>query len=442
MIDVGEEVRYARSGELNIAYRVLGEGPLDLVWVPNWLSNVDLWGEEQRFARFFDRLASFARVIVFDRRGSGLSDPVVGAPTLEERMEDIRTVMEGAQSERAAIVGFSEGVPMAALFAATFPERSSALVLYAGYARTMVSDDYPWAPATGDGRWRCMISQWGTGRNVAWFAPSMVDDPAFVAWWARFERSAASPGSVRQILRLNAEIDVRDVLSAIQVPTLVLHREGDRTIEVGNGRYLAEQIPDARLVEVPGDDHVPMVGDQDALLDEIEEFLTGARSIRETERVLATVMFTDLSRSTELAGSLGDRRWRSLLERHDAAVRREVERCRGQAIKSLGDGVLATFDGPARAIRCALAIRERLRPLGLELRAGLHTGEIETIENDVSGIAVHITARVLESARPGEILASSTVRDLVVGSGLAFEDRGTHELRGVPGEWRLHAVVE
>ena len=330
---------------------------------------------------------------------------------------------------------------MAALFAATFPERSSALVLYAGYARTMVLKDYPWAPATGDGRWRCMISQWGTGRNVAWFAPSMSDDPAFVAWWASFERAAASPGSVRQILRLNAEIDVRDVLPAIQVPTLVLHREGDRTIDVGNGRYLAERIPGARLVEAPGDDHVPMVGDQDALLDEIEEFLTGARSARETERVLATVMFTDLSRSTELAGRLGDRRWRGLLERHDATVRREVEPARGRPIKSLGDGVLATFDGPARAIRCALAIRERLRPLGLELRAGLHTGEMETIENDVSGIAVHIAARVLEAARPGEVLASSTVRDLVVGSGLAFEDRGTHELRGVPGEWRLHAVV-
>jgi class 3 adenylate cyclase len=441
MIDVGEEVRYARSGELNIAYRVLGEGPLDLVWVPNWLSNVDLWGEEQRFARFFDRLASFARVIVFDRRGSGLSDPVVGAPTLEERMEDIRTVMEGAQSERAAIVGFSEGVPMAALFSATFPERSSALVLYAGYARTMVSDDYPWAPATGDGRWRCMISQWGTGRNVAWFAPSMVDDPAFVAWWARFERSAASPGSVRQILRLNAEIDVRDVLSAIQVPTLVLHREGDRTIEVGNGRYLAEQIPDARLVEVPGDDHVPMVGDQDAILDEIQEFLTGARDEHEPDRTLSTVLFTDIVGSTELASEMGDRSFRDLVERHDAVIRRELRRHRGREVKTMGDGFLATFDGPARGIRCAVACVRELRAVGIKIRAGLHTGETEMVGDDVGGIAVHIAARVMALAGASEVLVSSTVKDLVVGSGIDFADRGVHDLKGVPGEWRVYAVA-
>jgi class 3 adenylate cyclase len=441
MIEVAQDVCYARSGELNIAYRVLGEGPRDVVWVPNWLSNVDAWREEPSFARFFDRLASFARVILFDRRGSGLSDPVIGAPTLEERMDDIRAVMEAAGSEQAAIIGFSEGVPMAALFAGTFPERSTALVLYAGYARTTTSDDYPWAPATGDGRWRRMIRDWGTGRNVAWFAPSMSDDHAFVAWWGRFERAGASPGSVLQILRLNAEIDVRDVLVAIQVPTLVLHRSGDLIIDARNGRYLAQHIPGARLVELPGRDHVPMVGDQDALLDEIEEFLTGARSAREGERVLATVMFTDLSGSTELAGRLGDRRWRDLLERHDAIVSREIERFRGRAVKSTGDGVLATFDGPARAIRCAVGIRASLRALGLELRAGLHTGEIETIGEDVGGIAVHIAARVLDAAHAGEILTSSTVRDLVVGSGLGFEDRGSHELRGVPGEWQLHAVA-
>ena len=433
--------RYARSGEINIAYQVRGEGEIDLVWVPNWLSNVDLWYEEPSFARFFDRLASFTRLIVFDRRGSGVSDPVVGAPTLEERMDDIRAVMDAAGSERAALWGFSEGGPMAALFAATHPERVSALILYGAFARTQTTPDFPWAPGTQDGRWSRAVRCWGTGENLETFAPSAAEDSRFRAFWARFERGAASPGSVLSVLRLNAEIDVRSVLPAIAVPTLVMHRDGDVTVAVENGRGLAREIPRAKYVELPGIDHVPMVGDQEAILDETEEFLTGARHSREPDRVLATVLFTDIVGSTELAGSLGDRRWRDLLQSHDALIRRELDRFRGREVKTVGDGFLATFDGPARGIRCAVEIVEVVRRLGVEVRAGLHTGEAEVMGDDVGGIAVHIGARVVAVAAPGEVLVSGTLKDLVVGSGIEFADRGVHRLRGVPGEWHLYAVA-
>jgi class 3 adenylate cyclase len=437
--------RYARCDELNIAYQVVGDGDLDLVWVPNWLSNVDMWRDEPSSARFFDRLASFSRLIIFDRRGSGVSDPVVGAPTLEERMDDIRIVMDEVGSERAALFGFSEGAPMASLFAASHPERVSALVLYGAYARSLATPDYPWAPAAlrpgGEaGRWDTAIRSWGTGENLRIFAPSMADDARFRRWWGRFERAAASPASAVEILRLNREIDVREILPAIGVPTLVLHREGDRTVAVENARFLAREIPGARLVEQPGDDHVPMVGDQDALLGEVEEFLTGVRQEREPDRVLATVLFTDIVGSTERAGELGDRAWRDLLASHDALVRQELERHRGREIKTVGDGFLATFDGPARAIRCAVAATRAVSQIGVQMRAGLHTGEVEVIGDDVGGMAVHIGARVGASASPGEVLVSGTVRDLVVGSGIGFHDRGAHTLRGVPGEWRLFAV--
>ncbi len=437
--------RYARSGDLNIAYQVVGNGALDIVWVPNWISNVDMWRDEPSSARFLDRLASFSRLIVFDRRGSGLSDPVVGAPTLEERMDDIRIVMDEVGSERAALFGFSEGAPMAALFAASHPERVSALLLYGAYARTMRAPDYPWAPAgyagtAEEGRWDGAVRHWGTGENLSVFAPSVADDTRFRAWWGRLERAAASPSSVVEILRLNREIDVRGVLPAIGVPTLVLHREGDLTVDVENARFLAREIPDACLIELPGDDHVPMVGDQDALLGEVEEFLTGMRQEREADRVLATVLFTDIVGSTERAGELGDRAWRDLLAAHDELVRRELERHRGREIKTVGDGFLATFDGPARAIRCAVAATRAVSQIGVQMRAGLHTGEVEVIGDDVGGMAVHIGARVGASARPGEVLVSGTVRDLVVGSGIDFHDRGPHTLRGVPGEWRLFAV--
>ena len=434
-------IRYARAGELNIAYQTVGEGDLDLVWVPNWLSNLDVWRDEPSFARFFDRVSSFSRLILFDRRGSGLSDPVAGAPTLEERMDDIRIVMDAVGSQRAALWGFSEGSPMAALFAATYPERVSALVLYGAYARSLAADDYPWGPARRDGRWTIAVREWGTGSNLELFAPAVAGDARFREWWARFERGAASPGSVLEILRLNGEIDVRDVLSTISVPTLVIHRTGDRVVDVENGRFLAEHIPGARYVELPGDDHVPMVGDADTIIDETEEFLTGMRPGAEPDRVLATVLFTDIVDSTRRAGELGDRRWRDLLDSHHAVVRGELARFRGREVKTVGDGFLATFDGPARAIRCALAVRDAVAGLGLEVRAGLHTGEAEVMGQDVGGIAVHIAARVVAAARAGEVLASSTVRDLVVGSGIEFADRGRHALRGVPGEWRLFAVT-
>ena len=437
------ETTYARSGDVNVAYRVVdgADSDLSLVWVPNWLSNVDYFYEEPTFVRFFDRLAAFSRLILFDRRGCGLSDPVMGAPTLEERMDDIRAVMDATGTERAALWGFSEGAPMAALFAATYPDRVSALVLYGAFARSLPAPDYPYAPAADGARWARAIRDWGTGANLELFAPSAADDARFRAWWARFERGANSPGAALEILRLNAQIDVRDVLPAIRVPTLVLHRGDDVTVNVECARHLAATIPGARLVELEGADHVPMVGDQEAILEETEEFLTGARPRREPDRVLATVLFTDIVGSTELAAQLGDRRWREVLAEHDALVRRELERHRGREVKTVGDGFLATFDGPARAINCAVAIARAASGAGLTIRAGLHTGEAEVIGADLGGIAVHIAARVVALAEPGEVLASSTVRDLVVGSGIEFADRGSHTLRGVPGEWRLFAVA-
>jgi pimeloyl-ACP methyl ester carboxylesterase len=433
------ETRYARSGDLNIAYQVLGGGDLDLIWVPNWLTNVDIWWEEPTFVRFFQRQASFARLILFDRRGSGLSDPVVGAPTLEERMDDIRAVMDTVGSERAAICGFSEGAPMAILFAATYPERSTALVLYAAAAKMYPTPDYPFAPAATD--WRGVIRNWGTGQNLELFAPSAASDPRYRTFWGRFEKATASPGWLLRVLRLNAEVDVRAVLPSISVPTLVIHRAGDQTVDVKNGRYLGQTIPGARYVELPGDDHVPMVGDQDAILDEIQEFLTGARDEHEPDRTLSTVLFTDIVGSTELASEMGDRSFRDLVERHDAVIRRELRRHRGREVKTMGDGFLATFDGPARGIRCAVACVRELRAVGIRIRAGLHTGETEMVGDDVGGIAVHIAARVMALAGASEVLVSSTVKDLVVGSGIDFADRGVHDLKGVPGEWRVYAVA-
>ena len=432
------QTRYARSGDINIAYQVVGDGDHDLVWVPNWLSNVDVWWDEPEFARFFERLGSFSRLLMFDRRGSGLSDPVTGAPTLEERMDDIRAVMDAAGSERAALCGFSEGAPMAVVFAATYPERVSALVLYGAYAKTVPVPDYPFGPAAVD--YRDVIRRWGTGDNLDLFAPSALADRRFRAAWGRVERSTASPGWVLRVLRLNAEIDVRAVLPTISVPTLVIHRAGDRTVDVRNGRYIAAHVPGARYVELPGGDHVPMVGDQDAILDEIEEFVTGGRVEREPDRVLATVLFTDIVGSTRLASEIGDRAFRDLVASHDRTIRRELRRHDGREVKTTGDGFLATFSGPQRAIRCALDAARDLRELGIEIRAGLHTGETEVIGDDVGGIAVHIAARVMAKAGPSELLVSSRVKDLVVGSGIAFADRGLHALKGVPGEWRLYAV--
>jgi class 3 adenylate cyclase len=435
--------RYARSGDIHIAYIVEGDRPMDLVWVPPWISQVEYLWSEPSLAAVMERLKGFARVITFDRRGSGLSDPLLGAATLEEQMDDVLAVMDAVGSERAAVVGTLEGGPMAALFAATYPERTHALILYATFARATWAPDYEFAwPA--EERKRSMaesLEHWGEGRVAGAVAGAYMADPELREWAGRLERLAASPATIARIFDLIGEFDVREVLPSIRVPTLVLHRRQDSFISVEHSRYIAKHIPGARLVELEGSDNLFSIGDSEAIVGEIEEFLTGARHDREPDRMLATVMFTDIVDSTRRAAELGDRPWRELLERHDALIRRGLERHRGREVKRTGDGFLVTFDGPARAIRCAASVAEAVRTLGIELRAGLHTGELEVMNGDLGGLAVHIAARVMGLAGASEVLVSGTVKDLVVGSGIDFEDRGTHELRGVPGDWRLYAVA-
>jgi class 3 adenylate cyclase len=435
---------YARSEDLHIAYQVVGAGPRDLVLVPPFVSHIEHYWEDPLVSRFLTRLASFSRLILFDKRGTGLSDrvPPDRLPTLEQRMDDVRAVLDAAGSQRAALFGPSEGGPMSALFAATYPQRTSALILYGTFASTIRDAAYPWGmdPKERDKVVQAISDRWGQGTYVELLAPSLAGDERFRKWWARLERLGASPGAAMALRRMNGQIDIRQTLSAIRVPTLVLHRSGDLDTSIEEGRYLAAHIPGARFLDLPGADHLPWVGDQDTLLDEVQEFLTGTRPAAEPDRVLATVVFTDIVASTERAAELGDRRWRDLLFSHHAIVRRELERFRGREVKTVGDGFLATFDGPARAVRCAAAIRDGVGGLGLSIRAGLHTGECELIGDDVGGIAVHIGARVAATARAGEVLVSSTVKDLVVGSGIQFVDRGSHRLKGVPGSWRLFAV--
>jgi class 3 adenylate cyclase len=434
--------RYAKSGDLNIAYVVEGDQPLDLVWIPPWISQVEyLWAEDS-LTRVMDRLTQFARVITFDRRGSGLSDPLAGAPTLEEQMDDVLAVMDAAGCERAAIVGTLEGGPMAAMFAATYPDRVSALILYAAFSRATWAPGYEFAWSAEERQVRMdeLVKHWGEGWVAAGVAPSRMADPDFLEWAGRLERLAASPSTIQRIFDLIGEFDVRDVLPSIRVPTLVLHRVEDTFIKIEHSRYLAERIPGAKLIELPGGDNMYSLGDSEALLGEMEEFLTGERHRTEPDRMLATVLFTDICNSTEHMARMGDRGWRYMLERHDALFRRSLERHRGREVKHTGDGFLATFDGPARAIRCAADHAESVASLGLEVRAGLHTGELEVMDGDLGGLAVHIAARVMDRADPCEVLVSSTVKDLVVGSGIAFQERGAHELRGVPGEWQLFSV--
>jgi class 3 adenylate cyclase len=435
------ETRYARSGELHIAYQVVGEGPIDLVWVPGWISNIEHYWDEPSIARYFNRLASFSRLILFDRRGTGVSDPVERAPTLEEQMDDVVAVMDAAGSEQAAVYAQLEGGAMAAMFAATHPERTSALVLYEAQPRMSWAPDYDWAMRDEVRRARA-AEGWGDGSRIMMLAPSAAQDPRLRRWFARLERLAASPATAEKMLMMHAQVDVRAVLPQVQAPTLVLHRADDPFIDKRHSLYLAEHIPGARYVELGGSEAITFGRDDDSLLEEVEEFLTGTRHSAETERVLATVMFSDIVDSTRLAADLGDRRWRDLLESLSAAVGRQLRTHRGRAVKTMGDGFLATFDGPARAIRCALSIGDEARAdFGVEVRTGLHTGEVEAMGSDLGGIAVHIAARIVSLAGPGEALVSGTVKDLVVGSGIDFADRGERELRGVPGEWRLWAVV-
>ncbi|HEX6229844.1 MAG TPA: adenylate/guanylate cyclase domain-containing protein [Solirubrobacterales bacterium] len=436
--------RYARcTDETSIAYQVHGDGPLDLVLVPGFVSHVEVLWEHPRVARFLRRLASFSRLVVFDKRGQGLSDRPADPPTLENSMDDLGAVLEAAGCERPAILGISEGGPMSMLFAATYPDRVSSLILYGTYARMVRTAEFDLGiPPEALDRWGEMVrSEWGGPVGIGIWAPSEKGDPEFENWWARLLRLGTSPAGAIALMELYREMDVRGVLASIDVPTLVLHRAEDKIVSARQGRYLAEQIPKARYVELPGPDHLGWVGDQDLLLDEIEDFLTGSRRAHEPERALATVLFTDIVGSTERAAELGDRRWRDLLEHHDAIVRRQLGAHQGREVKTMGDGFLATFDGPARAIRCATAIRDELKAIGLDVRVGIHTGEVELLDSDVSGMAVNIGARIGALAEAEEVLVSSTVRELVVGSGLEFADRGTHALKGAPGEWHLFAVA-
>lgn len=434
--------RYAKSGDLHIAYAVEGDGPIDLVWIPPWISQVEYLWSEPSLERVMKRLTQFARVITFDRRGSGLSDPLFGAPTLEDQMDDVLAVMDAAGSEHAAICGTLEGGPMASLFAATHPERTDALILYATFARATWAPDYDWAWSAEmrDEHMDAWLDHWGEGLIAGSVAQSQMSDPAFREWAGRLERLAASPSTIRRIFELIGSFDVREVLPSIRVPTLVMHRTQDSFLKVEHSRYIAAKIPGARYVELEGGDNMFSVGDSEAVIGELEEFLTGTRHDREPDRMLATVLFTDICDSTSKAAEMGDRGWRFLLERHDALFRQALGRHRGREVKRTGDGFLATFDGPARAIRCAASMADAMASLGLQVRAGLHTGELEVMDGDVGGLAVHIASRVMGQAGPNEVMVSGTVKDLVVGSGIDFEDRGERELRGVPGEWRLYAV--
>lgn len=436
--------QYARSGKVNIAYQVTGEGPLDLVYVPGWVSHVELRWQDPDIARFLRRLASFSRLITFDKRGTGMSDRVPDdqLPTLETRMDDLRAVMDAVGSQRAALFGFSEGGNMCMLFAASHPERTIALVTYSCFAKRIWSPDYPWAPTPEDRakEYEQVEREWGNEMDLAHYIPGKIHDRDFVGRLATYFRNAASPSAAVALLRMNTQIDVRHVLPTIGVPTLVLHRTGDLDVKIEEARWLASKIPSARFVEMPGDDHMPWTGDQESLLDEVQEFLTGVRRVHDIDRVLATVMFTDIVGSTEHVVRMGDTAWRAMLDRHHAIARREIASFRGREVNTAGDGFFATFDGPARGVRCAMAIQSAARCLGVAIRAGLHTGEVELHGDDVAGLAVHIGARVAALADADETLVSSTVKDLVSGSGLRFQDRGTHVLKGVPGEWRLYSA--
>ena len=439
------DTKYARSGDYYIAYQVLGDGPVDLVYVPGWVSHLEYEWENPAVARMFRRLASFSRFIRFDKRGVGLSDRVSmnELPMLEQRMDDVRAVMDAAGSEKAFLLGVSEGGPMCLLFAATYPDRVAGLVTYAAFARRAWSPDYPigLSPQAQQAMIDDVEQNWG-GESVdlTLRAPSVQQDDRARRWYLTHQRLGASPGAALTLMRMNFEIDVRDVLPVIRVPTLILHRVGDTRVDPSNSTYMAERIPGAKYVSLPGVDHASMIGEVDALIDEIEEFVTGERHAVEPDRVLATVLFTDIVGSTEHLTRMGDRRWRDLLDEHYRVLRRELGRFRGREVKTTGDGLLASFDGPARAVRCALAIRDAVQPLGIQIRAGVHTGEVEVMADDLGGIAVHVGARVAAEAGPSEVLASSTVRDLVAGSGLAFDDLGAHALKGVSGDWRLFRV--
>jgi class 3 adenylate cyclase/pimeloyl-ACP methyl ester carboxylesterase len=431
--------KYAQSGDIFIAYQVSGAGPIDIVFAPGFISHLEHMWEEPRHARFFHGLESFARLIRFDKRGTGLSDRSVGFPTLDERIDDIRAVMDTAGSNRAVLLGVSEGGAMTELFAATHPERVSGLILMGSYANAKISIPAYQDPKRAEGE---ILASWGTGASLSAFAPGLAHDPEFLDWWARFERLSASPSAVIKLRHMNSEIDVTAILPSIQAPTLIIHRVGDVRCLIENARDMTAAIPNAKIIELPGEDHFVWLDESGTVLSEIRNFVDSAQQPMEPERVLTTVLFTDIVDSTQRAAAVGDNEWRSVLDAHFSLARSQLRRFRGREVKTLGDGILATFDGPARAVRCAQAIATGVRPLGIAIRAGLHTGEIEVRnDNDVGGIAVNIASRVSNIAGGGEVLVSSTVKDLVAGSGLVFNDLGPHTIKGLGDKLHIfHAL--
>ena len=440
------ETRYVKTPDgVHIAYQVVGDGPIDVVFASEWWFHLDAQWEDPLVSRFLRRLASFSRLVLFDTRGFGLSDPLPSGevPTLEQTMADILTVMDAAGIERAGVLAAGDGTPVSVLLAATHPERVSALAVLNGFARQSAADDYPDGipQVTQDVLLTSIDERWGTSDAVPFVAPSLIDDSAFREFFARSLRQSASRAAAYALTRYNFEMDVRDVLPAVAVPTVVYHRAADIFVSPALGRYVAEHVPGARYVELDGADHLWWLGDTKQLLDGIEELFTGAPPAGETRRVLATVLFTDIVDSTAMAAAMGDRQWRNVLDSHDQLVRRQLSRFGGREVKTTGDGFLALFDAPSQAVRCAAAVVAGVRPLGLAVRAGVHAGEVELRGEDVGGVGVHLGQRVAALAGPDEVLVSSTVKDLVVGSDIAFDDRGVHSLKGIPGEWRLFAVA-
>jgi pimeloyl-ACP methyl ester carboxylesterase len=440
---MGHEVRYAKNGDINLAYQVRGDGPMDIMLVPPWFSNLDLIDDHPAAARAFDRFSTISRLILFDRRGAGLSDRLCGQATLEEGIDDLFAVLDAVGSESAALFGLNESGSLCALAAAMHPNRISSLILYGTYAATLWQPDYPWAPrpAERDEEVKFLIETWGTEGIAGSINPNAIHDETFMAWAAKWMRGSITKDALPRAYEMLSKTDVRHILPTIKVPTLVLHRSKDAVVPVENGRYVADHIPGSKLVELDGEDHLPFLGDYDSVADEIEEFLTGERREREAERVLATIVLADIVDSSSKASAMGDARWKELLGRYEEMTRAELIRFNGRLVKTLGDGVLATFDGPARAIRFACRLAHRAAEQGLEVRAGIHTGEVERHGDDLVGIAVHIAARVSALAKSSEVLVSGAVPPLVAGAGIDFEDGGTHSLRGIEGEWHVLRVV-
>ncbi len=439
------KTKYTKSGEFSIAYQVVGTGPIDIVYIPGWVSNIDMMWTEPRLALFLTELTKFSRLILFDKRGTGLSDRRNNLSTLEERMDDIRAVMDAAGSERAVLFGHSEGGSVSVLFAGTYPQRTIALITFGVFAKRKYAEDYPWAPSDAERQkfYDLVEESWSDGdmQGFSSLVPSLAGDTKFMDWLAGYFRSGASPSAALDLARMNTEVDVTNILGTIQVPTLLIYRTGDTDVLIEEGKYIAKHIKDSKFVELPGDDHLFWVGDSFAVLAEIEEFITGARPLKVFDRILSTILFTDIVNSTEHLSTKGDKKWMEVLEAHNQIVRTELIKFNGKEIKCTGDGFLMTFDGPSRAIRCAKAIRDAVKLLNIEIRAGIHTGECEIFDvGDIGGIAVHVAARVLNKAEPNQILITLTVKHLLAGTGLAFTDIGDVSLVGIDESFRLFAV--